>query len=111
MRLRTAAASRGDSQGARRTGGNWVRVGDPNQAIYETFDGKSRFPPGVRGSVDVVSLELPNSGRSIRNVIDLANALIAWTTGEHPVPELPGRSRQAPYPTGAAPVTLAQSAG
>ncbi len=69
--------------------GNWVRVGDPNQAIYETFTtANPRFLREFLDSVDVVKLALPNSGRSMQSVIDLANALIAWTAGEHPVPEL-----------------------
>lgn len=69
--------------------GNWVRVGDPNQAIYETFTtANPRYLREFLDSVDVVKLALPNSGRSMQSVIDLANALIAWTAEEHPVPEL-----------------------
>jgi len=66
--------------------GNWVRVGDPNQAIYETFTtADPRYlrdflqEPGVRAR------ELPNSGRSTQSIIDLANKLIDWTRREHPV--------------------------
>ncbi len=69
--------------------GNWVRVGDPNQAIYETFTTASpeylrRFlrTPGV------TALDLPDSGRSTRSIIDLANELIRWTMEQHPVAEL-----------------------
>jgi len=68
-----------------RPAGNWVRVGDPNQAIYETFTTASpkylkEFleRPGVR------RLELPNSGRSTRSIIKLANYLIDWTASSHP---------------------------
>ncbi len=69
--------------------GNWVRVGDPNQAIYETFTTASPeylrsflHEPGVTG------LDLPDSGRSMRSVITLANELIRWTMEDHPVFEL-----------------------
>ncbi|MCX7680487.1 MAG: ATP-dependent helicase [Anaerolineae bacterium] len=66
--------------------GNWVRVGDPNQAIYETFTTAS--PYFLRGFLEergVVRRELPNSGRSTQSIIDLANFLIDWTRQEHPV--------------------------
>ncbi len=69
--------------------GNWVRVGDPNQAIYETFTTASpeylrRFmkQPGVRAR------DLPNSGRSMQSVINLANYLIRWSNDAHPVPAI-----------------------
>lgn len=69
--------------------GNWVRVGDPNQAVYHTFTNASpeylrRFliEPGV------TSRELPCSGRSQPAIIRLANRLIDWTREEHPVAEL-----------------------
>jgi DNA helicase-2/ATP-dependent DNA helicase PcrA len=67
-------------------GGNWVRVGDPNQAIYETFTTASPFH--LRNFLEepgVLRRELPNSGRSTRSVIKLANYLIDWTRAEHPV--------------------------
>jgi len=66
--------------------GNWVRVGDPNQAIYETFTTAS--PEYLRSFLKaegVVPRELPNSGRSIQSIINLANYLVDWTRGEHPV--------------------------
>ncbi|OJX47071.1 MAG: hypothetical protein BGO78_16435 [Chloroflexi bacterium 44-23] len=69
--------------------GNWVRVGDPNQAIYETFTTASpeylkRFlkQPGV------IARDLPNSGRSSLAIMALANELIRWTNENHPVHEL-----------------------
>ena len=66
--------------------GNWVRVGDPNQAIYETFTtADPRFLREFRARIDVRDLDLPNSGRSMQSVIDLANALIDWTQASHPV--------------------------
>ncbi len=64
---------------------NWVRVGDPNQAINTTFTSAStkflqqflqRHPDQAR--------ELPNSGRSARPIIDAANFLIEWSRTEHP---------------------------
>ena len=65
--------------------GTWVRVGDPNQAIYETFttadpEHLRRF---LRGA-GVVSLPMPESGRSSASIIALANYLIDWTMTEHP---------------------------
>jgi DNA helicase-2/ATP-dependent DNA helicase PcrA len=67
-------------------GGNWVRVGDPNQAIYETFT--TADPRHLREFLrepGVAARELPNSGRSTQSIIDLANYLIDWTRLEHPV--------------------------
>ncbi len=65
--------------------GNWVRVGDPNQAIYETFTTAS--PEYLRkflAQPGVIQKELPNSGRSTLSLIELANHLVEWTTREHP---------------------------
>jgi DNA helicase-2/ATP-dependent DNA helicase PcrA len=65
--------------------GNWVRVGDPNQAIYETFTTAS--PEHLRRfleQADVDHRELPVSGRSSPSIIWLANRLIDWTRSEHP---------------------------
>ncbi len=65
--------------------GNWVRVGDPNQAIYETFTTASPqhlidflHEPGV------LHRDLANSGRSSRSIIRMANDLIDWTMHDHP---------------------------
>ena len=61
-------------------GGNWVRVGDPNQAIFETFT--TADPKYLRDFVHsqaVSGRELPNSGRSTRSIQKLANYLIEWT--------------------------------
>jgi len=65
---------------------NWVRVGDPNQAIYETFTTAS--PEHLREFLhepDVDRRVLPNSGRSTPSIIELANFLIDWTQESHPV--------------------------
>jgi DNA helicase II / ATP-dependent DNA helicase PcrA len=69
--------------------GNWVRVGDPNQAIYETFT--TANPKFLRDFVDrpdVRQCELPNSGRSTRSIIKLANYMIQWVKDEHPIPQV-----------------------
>jgi len=68
------------------SGGTWVRVGDPNQAIYETFT--TANPQFLRQFLQrdgVISLPMPESGRSAASIINLANRLIDWTVDEHPV--------------------------
>ena len=69
-------------------GGNWVRVGDPNQAIYETFTTAS--PRYLRDFIARVEQkpELLYSGRSSLTILDLANELVRWTREEHPVEAL-----------------------
>lgn len=65
-------------------GGNWVRMGDPNQAIYETFT--TADPKYLRDFIHadgVERRELPNSGRSTNSIQQLANHLIDWSLG-HP---------------------------
>ena len=67
--------------------GNWVRVGDPNQAIFETFTTAS--PELLRAFIrENRSVPMPDSGRSQPALLDLANQLIRWTAEEHPVPEV-----------------------
>jgi DNA helicase-2/ATP-dependent DNA helicase PcrA len=68
--------------------GNWVRVGDPNQAIYESFTTASPqyLLDFLKGS-NVMPRTLPESGRSTKTIIELANALIRWTQSEHPNPD------------------------
>ncbi len=67
---------------------NWVRVGDPNQAIYETFTtANPKYLRQFITSPEVVGRELPNSGRSTKSIIDLANHLVDWTQSAHPVEE------------------------
>jgi DNA helicase II / ATP-dependent DNA helicase PcrA len=66
--------------------GNWVRVGDPNQAIFETFTTAS--PELLREFIaENPSVDMPESGRSQQSIIDLANYLIDWVMNEHPVEE------------------------
>lgn len=66
-------------------GGNWVRVGDPNQAINSTFT--SADPRYFRAFVRrdrVRRLSLLTSGRSAAPIIMLANRLVQWTCEGHP---------------------------
>lgn len=68
--------------------GNWVRVGDPNQAIYQTFT--TANPRLLRSFLDrpgVTAVEMDQSGRSAVPILELANALVDWTLDEHPLPE------------------------
>jgi DNA helicase II / ATP-dependent DNA helicase PcrA len=66
--------------------GNWVRVGDPNQAIYETFTtANPQHLIDFIHSPGVLRKELPVSGRSSHSIIRLANHLIDWTRDNHPV--------------------------
>jgi DNA helicase-2/ATP-dependent DNA helicase PcrA len=65
--------------------GNWVRVGDPNQAIFETFTTASpeHLIDFIHGEADQYR-ELPDSGRCQPSIIDLANQLIVWVNNAHP---------------------------
>lgn len=76
--------------------GNWVRVGDPNQAIYETFTTAS--PEHLRRFIreeGVQVTELPHSGRSSESIIRLANELARWSR-EHPNPAVRALTPLAP---------------
>jgi DNA helicase-2/ATP-dependent DNA helicase PcrA len=67
-------------------GGTWVRVGDPNQAIYETFTtANPKFLRDFLARDGVIDLPMPESGRSSQSIIALANRLIDWTMDEHPL--------------------------
>ena len=66
-----------------------MRVGDPNQAIFETFTTAS--PKYLREFIAHEAdfqQELPVSGRSQPSVINLANYLIDWVMNEHPAEEV-----------------------
>lgn len=68
-----------------RSHGNWVRVGDPNQAIMTTFTASDvRFFRGFLARPDVRRLPLSVSGRSAQKIIDAANTLAAWSSTAHP---------------------------
>jgi DNA helicase II / ATP-dependent DNA helicase PcrA len=78
--------------------GNWVRVGDPNQAIYETFTTAS--PEYLRSFLNntyVIKNSLPNSGRSTQSIIWLANNLVAWAMDQHPLEEARSALSAPPY--------------
>ncbi len=69
--------------------GNWVRVGDPNQAIFETFTtANPAYLLDFMQEKGVISRTLPNSGRSSHTIIRLANYLTDWTRTRHPNPAL-----------------------
>ena len=69
--------------------GNWVRVGDPNQAITSTFTAAHpRFFNAFADRDDVLSLPLPNSGRSAPLILGAANTLLNWVIDKHPVLEV-----------------------
>ena len=69
--------------------GNWVRVGDTNQAIYDTFTTASpKFLRDFLSEKNVKKRDLANSGRSNLSIINLANFLIDWTNNQHPIEEL-----------------------
>ncbi|TFG47585.1 MAG: ATP-dependent helicase, partial [Anaerolineales bacterium] len=73
---------------------NWVRVGDPNQAIYESFTtADPKLLNEFISSADRKYL-LPNSGRNTNTIISLANYLVDWCNNDHPTPEV----RDALYP-------------
>ena len=76
--------------------GNWARVGDPNQAINESFTTAS--PHYLRDFLqedDVQAHDMPNSGRNAPAIIGLANRLIAWAQ-EHPQPDVRALQPLAP---------------
>ena len=69
--------------------GNWVRVGDPNQAIFETFTtAEPRLLREFLERPDVTPIDLKYSGRSAPAIIALANKLNQWSQDQHPVLEL-----------------------
>lgn len=85
--------------------GNWVRVGDPNQAITSTFTAAHpRFFNAFSDRPDVTALPLPNSGRSANLIIQAANAMLEWVIDKHPEPEVRQhtfrRQRIEPTPPG-----------
>jgi DNA helicase-2/ATP-dependent DNA helicase PcrA len=70
---------------------NWVRVGDPNQAINTTFT--TANPNSLRDFLldqQVKSQSLDQAGRSAQPIIDLANALVQWSIHQHPAEALRG---------------------
>jgi DNA helicase-2/ATP-dependent DNA helicase PcrA len=69
--------------------GNWVRVGDPNQAITSSFT--TAHPKQFNkflDRADVETLPLPHSGRNAPVIFEAANMLVSWVCTDHPVPEV-----------------------
>lgn len=75
-----------EENGGRRRGiGNWVRVGDPNQAIFETFT--TADPELLREFIrNNNHADMPESGRSQPSILATANHLIDWVMNSHPEP-------------------------
>ncbi len=69
--------------------GNWLRVGDPNQAIMTTFTASDvkAFREFVCCS-GATSYHLSVSGRSGPPIYELANRLADWAVLHHPEPEV-----------------------
>ena len=64
---------------------NWARVGDPNQAIFETFT--TAKPELLRDFIANNRHEdMPESGRSQPSILAVANHLIDWVMTSHPDP-------------------------
>ncbi len=64
--------------------GNWVRVGDPNQAINETFT--TADPKYLRNFMRAAerSVTMNEAGRSSRSILTQANRLVKWVVNSHP---------------------------
>ena len=78
---------REERRGYSTSGGNWVRVGDPNQAIFETFT--TADPDLLREFIRTnPNADMPESGRSQPAIIALANHLIDWVMTAHPDPNV-----------------------
>ncbi len=78
--------------------GNWVRVGDPNQAINTTFT--TADPEYLRRFLradGVQSVPLAASGRSQHCIVDLANQLVRWSMARHPEPRVRDALSGPPY--------------
>ncbi len=67
-------------------GKNWVRVGDPNQAINTTFTTADlQYLRDFLARSGVKESPLHTSGRSSLKIIDLANELVRWSCRQHPI--------------------------
>ncbi len=93
----------GDGNPAMSAGRGWVRVGDPNQAIFETFTtADPRLLKDFIAHQADYKMELPVSGRSQPFIIHLANQLITWVNQSHPA-ESCREALTTPYIRAAAP--------
>ncbi len=69
--------------------GNWVRVGDPNQAIMTTFTASDvRLFRAFCHDAQVTFKPLSVTGRCAQPIMDFANWLARWAAQEHPVSEV-----------------------
>jgi len=69
--------------------GNWVRVGDPNQAITSTFTAAHpRYLRAFMERPDVRTITMSETGRCAPRIMALANHLVEWVCREHPLPEI-----------------------
>ncbi len=85
--------------------GNWVRVGDPNQAITSTFTAAHpRYFRAFMERPEVRTVTMPQTGRCAPRIMALANHLVEWTCARHPLPEVRERAfrlqRMEPAPPG-----------
>jgi len=65
--------------------GNWVRVGDPNQAINASFTSADpRLFRQFSRREDVEFVSLDQSGRSSERIVHLANDLVDWVCSDYP---------------------------
>ena len=73
--------------------GNWVRVGDPNQAINQTFTSADpRFFRRFCRRPDVRFVTLDQAGRSSTRIIGLANELVRYVCERYPEPDVRTRA-------------------
>ncbi len=82
--------------------GNWVRVGDPNQAITSTFTAAHpRYFRVFMERPDVRTVTMTQTGRCAPRIMALANHLMEWVCQSHPLPEVRERAfrRQVMEPT------------
>lgn len=78
--------------------GNWVRVGDPNQAITSSFTAAHpRHFNDFLNQPDVLVQPLVDSGRCAPLIFEAANALVTWTLNEHPLPEVRAQAFRRQY--------------
>lgn len=70
-------------------GGNWIRVGDPNQAIMSSFTAADpRFLRRFMEQEGVQAIEMAISGRCAPRILELANRLVEWTCQSHPLEQV-----------------------
>jgi DNA helicase-2/ATP-dependent DNA helicase PcrA len=73
--------------------GNWVRVGDPNQAITSTFTAAHpRYFRAFMSRPEVHTITMAQTGRCARRIMALANHLVEWACRRHPLPEIRERA-------------------